>query len=230
MFAALTALALTAATGLLCAMSLAARDSHPAAVLVWFAIGSIGGLCGGVAFAWFVAQLRQFSVTQHEQNRPIAGQTSGSVKHPDTPVDATPLNPGSSLTNASQVPALGGGSGDGKEVPWEALVAWADTGWTLGLAAVIALDANNWLTSDDAYIYSAILPVAAAGIALAWGVLKVRRRGLRLSAGRTALALVCGLLTGVLIIAGWAGLGDLMRGMLAVVVGVHLAVTFATIT
>ena len=230
MFAALTALAMTAATGLLCAMSLAARNSHPAAVLIWFAVGSAGGLCGGVAFAWLVAQLRQFSVSPREQNRSAAGQMSDPVKRPDTPVGATPINPGNSLTDASQMPASDGESDDGKHVPWEGLAAWADTGWTLGLAAVVALDANNWLTSDDAYIYSALLPAAAAGVAVAWGVLKVRRQGMRISPGRSAVALVCGLLTGMLIIAGWAGLGDLMRGMLAVVVGVHLAVTFATIT
>jgi hypothetical protein len=228
-FAALTALAMTAATGLLCAMSLAARDSHPAAVLAWFAVGSTGGLCGGVAFAWLVAQLRQFTAPHRGQRRPVTGQTSGSVKRPDTAVTETALHPGNSLTDSSRMPAWNGESDDGKRVPWEALAAWADTGWTLGLAAVIALDANDWLTSDDAYIYSAILPVAAAGVAVAWGVLKMRRRGLCLSPGRTALALVCGLLTGMLVIAGWAGLGDLMRGMLAVVVGVHLAVTFATI-
>lgn len=239
-FAALTAMVLTAATGLLCALSLALRGNHPAAVLVWLAVGSFGGFSGGLGFAWLLSQLRDTNARQAAAAEP-PGQRSACTLSYFSPPEARGAPEDVVSPAPPQMPA--GPDGHTEEylwtehdrlaphegICWEALAAWADSGWTFGVAAVVTLDLAGMLVSDEASIWSALVPVLTACFGLAWGFRQLRGRKY-FTPRRTGLALLCGLLGGLCLTAAWVGLGDLLRGTLAVVVGVHLAVTLAVLS
>jgi len=239
-FAALTAMVLTAATGLVCALSLALRGNHPAAVLVWLAVGSFGGFCGGVGFAWLMSQLRntgtrQAAATESPGQRsasalPYFNLAEAHVAPEEVVSPAPPRIPTGPDVHTREYPETQHAAlAPHESICWDLLAAWADAGWTFGMAAVVTLDLAGMLASDDASIWSALVPVLTACAGLAWGVRQVRGRKY-FAPRRIGLALLCGLMGGLCLIAAWVGLGDLLRGTLAVVVGVHLAVTLAVLS
>ncbi|MCS7015942.1 MAG: hypothetical protein RMJ19_05905 [Gemmatales bacterium] len=131
--------------------------------------------------------------------------------------------PASSLNTAQ---AERSASGEGT---WDFVYASGDLGWTLGVVSVMVLDASRVLITDEAYLWAAGIPVLGALLTGLWAWWRGRFRVYRVNAGRTALALLVGLMLGFLLVQAWAGLQLALAWIIAAVTGVHLAVSLATL-
>ncbi|MCS7167654.1 MAG: hypothetical protein RMI91_01360 [Gemmatales bacterium] len=128
--------------------------------------------------------------------------------------------PGLSLDNQAFLPT---------DTEWDFIYAGADFGWTVGLATTIVLDVNRWLTTDDHYLLGAGIPIIGAALGGFWASRR-RAQFWRLNAVAVALALLTGLLSGVILVQSWAGLQDIFAWLVAGVVGIHLAVSLALLS
>lgn len=190
MFTTLTTIILTASTAVVCAAAIAARESHPLLVVLWLVEGAVGGFFGGLGFAYFVHQLRAWSLAKPQP----------SVMWTDVLIS-----------------------------DWDLRYAQADLGWTLGMVAVIVLDVQRWLVEDWHYLLAGTVPLFAAILFAWWAWWRRRYQASVIRPARTAMVLLAGFLLGTVTVSTWVGLSGVMCWMVALVVSVHLAVSFAVL-